>query len=221
MKDKPMVLMKNEIKSIFDGLEKQDSKDIFFTLHYSTKPLRDVKEELKEKSRNIVNKTLYQQLTMLLDGLYEKYESTQPNFQIGVQINVSWPNPEDINNLRVRYPKLKTILQVSDFSSLEERIGKYDVDYTLIDTSRGKGIEFEMDGAIKVYETIKRHNPAMIGFAGGFSPENVRKRVRSLIERLGAKDFCIDAQGKLRSGEYLDMIKVERYLKEAIEAFEA
>ncbi len=220
LKDKPIVLVKDEFKNIFEELKNQPSEDILFALHYFTKPLDEIRPEIKEKAERVVTKSLYQQIDELFRDFYEEYERTQPPFQIGVQINVSWPNSEDINQLKTNYPKLKTILQVSDFSSLEERIGKYDVDYILIDASRGKGIEFEINKAIEIYRLIHRNNPAMIGFAGGFSPENVKERISLLRKELSTKDFCIDAQGRLRSGKYLDMVKVERYLRESIEAFQ-
>ncbi len=220
IKDKPIVLMKNEIKDIFEKLNKYDSENIFFTLHYFTKPLEKIKPELKEKSKNIVEKTLYQQLTMLLENFYEEYERIQPSFQIGIQINVSWPNPRDINKLKTTYPRLKTILQVSNFFLLEKRIKNYNVDYILIDTSHGKGIEFEINDVIKIYETIHKNNPAIIGFAGGLSPENVRKKISSLKEKLNTKNFCIDAQKRLRTNDLLDITKVKKYLKEAIKSFQ-
>lgn len=213
IKDKHIVLMKNEIRNIFEELKNQPNEDVLFALHYFTKPLNEIRPELKEKARRVVKKTLYQQIGELFEDIYEDYEKTQPSFQIGVQINVSWPDPKDVNQIKTNYPRLKTILQVSDFSSVEEKIGEYNIDYALIDTSRGEGIDFDLNESIKVYKTINKINPVMIGFAGGFSPENVKERVCSIRKELNTRDFCIDAQGKLGD-------KVEKYLKEAIEAFQ-
>jgi hypothetical protein len=57
----------------------------------------------------------------------------------------------------------------------------------------------------------------MLGIAGGFSPENVKESCL-LREKLKTKEFCIDAKNK-RTGEHLDLEKVEKYLNEAVEAF--
>jgi len=219
VKDKPIVLMKNETRCIFEELKKQDSENVLLAWHYFTKPLGEVRPELKEKTRRVVEKSLSQQISELFENIYGEYERTQPPFQIGVQINVSWPEPREVNQIKIGHSKLKTILQVSDFTSLEDRIRNYNVDYILIDTSRGEGLEFDINEAIKVHNIISKNNPATIGFAGGFSPKNVRERVGSIKRSLDTKDFCIDAQGRLRTGKYLDMDKAERYLKEAIEAF--
>lgn len=219
VKDKPIVLMKNEVRGIFEELKNQPNEDVLFALHYFTKPLDEVKPELKERARRVVEKTLYQQISELFEDLYEEYERAQPSFQLGVQINLSWPEPENINQIKACYPKLKTILQVSDFTSLEERIERYNTDYVLIDASRGRGIEFDVDKAIKVYNAINKSNSALIGFAGGLSPENVRERVYSIRKKLDTRDFSIDAEGRLRTGKYIDIRKVEKYLKEAMEAF--
>jgi len=220
LKDKPIVLMKKEIRNIFEELKKQDSKDLFFTLHYFTKPLDEVRPELREKAKRVVEKSLHQQISEVFEDIYADYEKTEPSFQMGVQINVSRPEPKEINKIKADYPSLKTILQVSDFTSLNERIGNYDVDYVLIDKSKGRGMEFDIDGATKVYDIIKNNNPATIVFAGGLSPDNVRERVCSIRKRLDTRDFCIDAEGRLRTKNHLDEDKVEKYLKEAMAAFQ-
>lgn len=223
VKDKPIVLMQDEVRNIYNELKNQSCEDVLFALHYSTKPLKEVKQELQEKAKQVVNLTLHQQISSLVEKLYCDYEKTKPHFQIGVQINVEWPKPEDIRQLKTNYPKLKVVLKiippVSDFSSLKEKIKNYNADYILIDPSRGMGIELNITEAVSIYNTIKDCS-VMIGFAGGFSPENVRRIVTSLKENLGRNDFCIDAQTGLRSGEYLDMEKVKKYLEGALEAFQ-
>jgi len=220
IKDEPIILMKSEIRDIFEELEDKPNEEVLFALHYFTKPLDEVRTELKEKAKCVLNNSLSEQITQLLENIYEKYEKNQPVFQLGVQINVSWPEPEDIKEIKINHPKLKTILQVSNFSSLEERIKGYYVDYILIDTSRGEGVDFDIDEAIRIYNTIKKNNSALIGFAGGFSPENVRERVYFLKEKLDTRDFSIDAEGRLRTGKYLDSNKAEKYLKEAMKSFQ-
>ena len=220
VKDKPIVLMKNEIKDVFEELKNQDREDVLLAFHYFTKPLEKVRLELREKAKYIVEKPLDQQIGELFENIYEDFERVEPAFQLGVQINVSWPKPRDVNQIKINYPKLRTILQVSDFTSIEERIRKYDVDYVLIDTSRGEGKKLDVNEAIKIHDVISKNNTATIGFAGGFSSRNVRERVYSIRRELDKKDFCIDAQGRLRTEGLLDMDKANIYFKEAIEAFQ-
>jgi hypothetical protein len=220
VKDKPIVLTKNQTMKIFRKLENMSSEDVLFALHYFTKPLNEVRPELQQKAKKVVEKPLHQQIGSLVEDIYERYEREQPPFQIGVQINVSWSKPRDVNQIKLDYPKLKTILQVSDFDSVDERIGKYNVDYALIDTSRGEGKEIDMDKAVGVHDAISKNSKAMIGFAGGFSPQNVNDRIWSLRYDLGTRNFCVDAQGKLRTEDRLDMHKVDEYLFEALRAFQ-
>jgi len=219
-KDKPILLTRNEIGRIFERLEGMPSTDVLFALHYFTKPLKEIRPELQQKAKNVVEKPLHQQVGSLVEDVYARYEREQPPFQIGVQINVSWPEPRDVNQIKIDYPKLKTILQVSDFDSVDERMGKYNVDYALIDASRGEGKEIDMDKAVSVHDAISEKSKVMIGFAGGFSPENVNDRIWSLRYDLGTRNFCVDAQGKLRTEDRLDMSKVSKYLNEALDAFQ-
>lgn len=219
VKDKPILLMKSGIREILDELKNQPSEDVLFALHYFTKPLDEIKPELREKARTVVTEPLSYQIMELVEEIYEDYEKLNPPFQIGVQINVSWPDSTDINKIKINYPKLKVILQVSDFFLLDERGIDYNVDYFLIDASRGEGVEFNLDEAIRAYNSLGYGSYFLKGFAGGLSPYTVRGRVNSIREKINTRDFCIDAQGKLRTRGNLDMDKVERYLKGAVEAY--
>jgi phosphoribosylanthranilate isomerase len=158
---------------------------------------------------------------MLIEKLYEDYERNQPPFSFGIQLNINWPDPNDVKRIKDTYPKLSIILQVSGFSSLEKVKSYYGFcDYILIDSSKGRGIEFNLNEVVKAYRTIQEYIPTTIGIAGGFSPENVRGRVLDLRKSLRTDNFCIDAQNRLRTNGHLDMHKVDKYLKEAIEAFQ-
>jgi phosphoribosylanthranilate isomerase len=219
LKDEPILLLKNEVRAIFEELVKQSRGDVFFMLHYFTESLEEVAPELQEKARSIVTTTLFQQIRSLVGDLYELYESSQPPFQIGVQFNVSWPEPDEINQIKSHFPKLKTILQVSNFTFLEQ-IQRYHIDYVLIDASRGRGIPFHLDESIEVHHILSRNTPALLGFAGGLSPENVKDRIYAIRQKLQSRHFSIDAESGLRTGRYLDIRKVERYLKQAIKTFQ-
>jgi hypothetical protein len=220
-KDKPELLMLDEVNEIYKDLQNQDSRNVLLALHYFTKALYEIKPQIREKAKDVVTQPLSRQIEMLIEKLYEDYEKNQPPFSFGLQLNISWPDPDDVKRIKDTHPKLLIILQVSDFSSLGKVKRYYGFcDYILIDASKGRGIEFNLDEVVNAYRTIQECIPTTIGIAGGFSPENVRGRVLDLRKSLGTDNFCIDAQNRLRTDGHLDMHKVDKYLKEAIEAFQ-
>jgi len=220
VKDKRIVLMEDEVRSIFEELKKKDSKNVFPTLHFYTKDPSKVRPELGKEAIRITEKPLHEQVSMLIGDIYKDYKKTKPLFHLGLQINVSWPNPREVNQIKTDFPDLKIILQVSDFESLDERIRKHNAHCYLVDPSRGEGIDYT-EKAVEVFDIISEiKSDSTIGIAGGISPENVRERVSSLRKKLGTRDFCIDAQSGLRTGGHLDMDKVKTYLEEAMEAFQ-
>ena len=220
VKDKRIVLMEDEVRSIFEELKKKDSKNVFPTLHFYTKHPSKVRSELGKEAIRITEKPLHEQVSRLIGDIYKDYKKTKPLFHLGLQINVSWPDPAEINQIKKYFPDLKIILQVSDFESLDKRIRKQNAHCYLVDPSRGEGIDYT-EKAVRAFSVINEKKPnAKIGIAGGINPENVRERISSLRKKLRRRDFCIDAQTGLRTEGYLDMNKVERYLEEAIEAFQ-
>lgn len=106
-----------------------------------------------------------------------------------------------------------------------QRIRAYgdSINYVLIDPSGGRGLEFDLDSSVILYSKLKERCPNLIiGFAGGFTGENVSLKTRKLIERLGDNSFCIDAEGGLRNkitsvygDDLLDIKKVRKYLQSA------
>lgn len=108
---------------------------------------------------------------------------------------------------------------------IAQGIEKYkdSIDYVLIDPSGGRGIPFDLESSVKIYSEIKNCCPDLtIGFAGGFTGENVASRLKDIIQRIGTDEFCIDAEGGLRDkitskygDDILNIHKVESYLKAA------
>lgn len=170
--------------------------------------------------------TLADQIKLVFDGIY------QEELCRAVQLNIVWPDTCQVKEIKSKFPELAIVFQASHkatdgktASETVEKIKTYGdaISYVLIDPSSGRGIEFDIDNSLALYQEIKEKMPAVtIGFAGGFTGLNVEKRVAEIIARTGATDFCIDSEGGLRdklSNEYgddvLNMQKVREYVKAA------
>ncbi len=149
-----------------------------------------------------------------------------------VQLNITWPDIKQVKQIKKDFPEMqivfeanKTVLEGKSAGDVAQGIKQYGslIDYVLIDPSEGNGEEFDVNNSIHIYQELKdRLQNVTIGFAGGFTGENVEERVQRLASALGNTDFCIDAQGKLRDkvGEAygqdkLNIKKVKAYLQNA------
>jgi hypothetical protein len=80
------------------------------------------------------------------------------------------------------------------------------IQYALIDPSGGQGLDFDLERAATLLLSMQKNLEITPGVAGGFGPINVGDRVRALnnisscdgCDRPQLRDYCIDAQGKLR-----------------------
>ena len=189
-------------------------KRAFTTLHYNS----------KEQS------TLAAQLQALFgEGIYEEALCR------AVQLNIVNPDICQIGEIKSRLPDLRIIFQVSHKTmggrtprEVAQHVLPYSnfISYILIDPSGGKGAEFDIGKSLQIYEALKERLPLVtIGFAGGFTGDNVAQRTRTLIERLGTSDFCIDAEGGLRDkvtdaygDDLFNREKVRRYIETAAKA---
>ena len=75
----------------------------------------------------------------------------------------------------------------------------------LLDASGGAGI----DTPIQIITSPGIH----IGYAGGIGPENVKSKLRTLLEYNSDEYFWIDMETRVRTDEWLDLDKVEHVLK--------
>lgn len=79
----------------------------------------------------------------------------------------------------------------------------------LLDASGGAGIDTPID--------IITSPGVHIGYAGGMGPENVEKKLRTLLEAEGDDEIWIDMETRVRTvtadGEWFDLDKVESVLK--------
>ncbi len=170
----------------------------------------------------------------LAHQLHRILESSRGKCQ-GVQLNISWPGIEELTRARENSRYADFVIQLSHSAmqdlnpeEIARRVKRYVTvaDYTLIDPSGGRGKEFDLENSLAIYQALKLHVPnTQVGFAGGFTEDNVKARLQTLRQRLGTKTFCIDAEGGLRdklsdspADDVLNMHKVRAYLEKAAEA---
>ncbi len=149
-----------------------------------------------------------------------------------LQLDMVWPNPEDIYKARCSTSKkIEIILQVgknaleqinNDPEEMVRRIISYgnNVNYILLDKSMGKGLGMDATALIPFVSAIKKYLPSLgVVVAGGLGPTSMH-----LLEPLTKifKDLSIDAQGQLRpSKNALDPVNWEMaktYLIKALKA---
>jgi len=150
-----------------------------------------------------------------------------------IQLNTDWPPVSEIEKIKKDFEDLTITLQVGfkamDGLSIDEiaiKVASYRefLDYVLIDPSKGRGVDLDIDHSTLLYKEIKSlRSDYSIVFAGGLSGDNVEEVLRKVIEKIDTKDFSIDAEGKLRDkinddffgNDILNIDKVRKYLKAA------
>jgi hypothetical protein len=183
----------------------------FNAIHYNSRQMDDLSDQIKG---------------VFVGGIYED------GLCKGLQLNIPWPPVGELISVKRALPDLKIIMQLSE-KSLEgltpeetaKLVGKYGdlVDYALIDLSGGRGTVFQPQEVVPYYLELRENLPNLsVGFAGGFTGENVEERCRQITDLVGTMSFSIDAEGGLRdkvTDEYGDDIynpeKVAVYIKAA------
>lgn len=170
--------------------------------------------------------SLPEQVEVLFKGIYEE------GLCRIIQLNISCSNIIHVATIKEEYPNMQIILPVSNDCSkkVAERVVGYRdlVDYVLIDPSKGRGKIFDLESSIATYCEIKKYCPNLtIGFAGGFTGENVASRLKEIIQKIETNEFCIDAEGGLRDksrcmdkNDVLNTAKVKSYLESAYAVLE-
>lgn len=146
----------------------------------------------------------------------------------GVQLNMTWADPGEIENFKRFYSDKKIILSVNQGmlkaapnELLHRFLIDYDgiVDYVLFDASGGSGTELDSDFIgpyIKEFKFVT--DKVNLAVAGGLWSNNLRK-LDPLLKIY--PDLSIDAEGMLRDKyDDLSMIKARNYLNEAIAMIE-
>lgn len=178
-------------------------------IHYNSREMPSLVEQIEEIFYNLYNDNLCRAL----------------------QLNIIWPDIEQVRLIKQKFPEMLIVFQAShkvlneDNRTIIPRLKKYGglIDYVLIDPSGGRSLEFSLDESVNLYRRLKKNLPEIVvGFAGGFNPENIYNRLRRLVDEVHRGNFCIDAEGGLRNkiteeygDDILNIEKVRRYLREA------
>lgn len=145
----------------------------------------------------------------------------------GIQLNVVWPNPEEIQMYKEMYQKDTIVLQIGpralqkiDHSqqALAEMLKVYEpiVDYFLLDPSDGQGKSFDMK-TLKNYLEATRDISILPAVAGGLNHRNVRE-LRELVQTFG---ISIDAESGLRDADdFLNPVLAKKYIQRALPMYE-
>lgn len=128
----------------------------------------------------------------------------------GLQLNVVWPNKDTLSEFRTTHPaeSFKIVLQIgaAAMGQLDNDPKKIAavvrenyatlVDYVLIDSSGGRGKDFDTTFAGECIKHLADVDTIGIGVAGGLSPENVVDRLGPFLKLYPGTNW--DVEGKLR-----------------------
>lgn len=125
-----------------------------------------------------------------------------------LQLNVRWPDVNQVDAIRSALPELQIILPLTPRilrrqtrEEIAESIGKYEnlIDFILIDPSGGRGTTFEASWVAPYYRLLKYYYPEkQIIVAGGFNESNLTLRLVQITHALMSGNFGIDAESGLR-----------------------
>lgn len=170
--------------------------------------------------------SLSNQVAQIFREVYEK------GLCRAIQLNLVWPDLSQVAKIKEQHPKMQIVFQASHTAmdgktptQIATGIKTYGnlISYVLIDPSGGRGIPFDLESSVAIYSELREQCPDLtIGFAGGFTGENVAPRLKDLIQQIGEINFCIDAEGGLRDkitsaygDDLLNLKKVREYLQSA------
>lgn len=168
--------------------------------------------------------SLSDQVAQIFDGIYEK------GLCRAIQLNIVWPDLSQVAKIKEQYPEMQIVFQASHTAmdgktptQITTGIKTYGnlISYALIDPSGGRGIPFDLESSVAIYSELREQCPDLtIGFAGGFTGENVAPRLKEILQQIGEINFCIDAEGGLRDkitsaygDDLLNLGKVKGYLQ--------
>lgn len=147
-------------------------------------------------------------LPQQIKQLFTETEIYQDGLCRTLQLNLSWPDVDQLRQIRQELPGLKIILSLSGrilkrqpWAEISRRAWKYRdlADYVLIDPSGGRGIEFEDRYFPPYYRLINDILPdTPVVLAGGFDDRNVLRRIYNISRLLHTEAFGIDAETRLR-----------------------
>ncbi|MEA3329987.1 MAG: hypothetical protein U9Q06_04560 [Nanoarchaeota archaeon] len=170
--------------------------------------------------------TLPNQVAEIFNGVYEN------GLCRAIQLNIVWPNISQVARIKEQHPEMQVVFQASHKAmggktpnQIAKGVKNYgnSISYVLIDPSGGRGVPFDLESSVAIYSELREQCPDLtIGFAGGFTGENVAPRLRKILKQIEEDKFCIDAEGGLRDkvtsaygDDLLNIEKVRGYLQSA------
>jgi phosphoribosylanthranilate isomerase len=130
----------------------------------------------------------------------------------GVQLNISHPDLDEINEIKAKYPMKKIVFQANNsvLNQLEsyKYLHEIAIDYVLIDPSGGRGSLITQAAINEILPYLPED--IRIGLAGGFMPENIHEWA------IQFPDYCFDIESGVRTKDILDIEKAKQYLKNCI-----
>ena len=190
-------------------LEATQSPKVFNTIHYNTQNGEDLSQEVLEVFKRVGD------TSSLIDG---------------IQLNLAWPGINQIADIKAAHPEIKLIFQYGptmheETNQVADKLASYAdfVDYVLLDSSAGRGLDFTIEDMKRKYAFIKKSLPKkLVVFAGGISAYSVAERITELRKITEGERFSIDAETKLRiddsKNKPLDLVNIRRYLQTAYQS---
>jgi len=149
--------------AVFGGV----GDDFLNMIHYTTKEKRDLGSQVidvfRERTEEYKGEEYYYE-DMYNSGLCR-----------AVQINVPWPELNELEKILFFYPDMKIVLQISKtamenlctdrhtnyYTLISDKVKEYQnmISYALIDPSMGKGREFDVEKSTDLYEHIRDKCP--------------------------------------------------------------
>lgn len=175
-------------------------------------------------------------LATQIDRLLEIEDIYKRHLCHGIQLNISWPRIDQVEEIKKKYSDLKLILSLNEKAlrknsrvEIVNHLKNYNdfINYIIIDPSGGIGKQFEENAIAPYYRAIKHNFPEKgVILAGGFNDENIFNRLNKVKGAINSSNFGIDAEGGLRiknhhdphSGE-LSLDKTTNYINKAANFF--
>ncbi len=141
-----------------------------------------------------------------------------------------WPDWGQVRSIKEDMPELQVVLRIgkgampkkpSEVSDIVRKVIEYGSSITYVSINpTGPELNFDINKVLMLYRELRERRPGLIlGFAGGFTGENVEERVGALIEATGTSDFCLNAERGLKNRPNGDGVltvpKVSNYLQRA------
>lgn len=148
----------------------------------------------------------------------------------GFQLNMPWPDKEQLLKYKEFYPDMQFVLQLGveafeekghDITKVYKAVVEYgeSIDYVLLDMSAGKGTPLDSE---KIKNLVSEFTPLGylgVGVAGGLYAGNIQEKLIDIVAKY--PDISVDAEGKLQAEHGgLNLSEVRKYLEASIPLFQ-